>query len=241
MTEPARVGLVLAGGFSTRFEAGEKTLATIAGRPLLAHAIDGVAPAVDGVVVSCREEQLADFRPVFDAAPVTVAPAPDPVTDRGPAAGVANALESVEASLTAVVAGDMPFVDAAFLEELFDRLATAEGEMTAVTDAVTSEDAVTEDIDPEAVVSEDAVTEAVVPEADGYPQPTHAVYRTDALRGAAERALDDGDGSLQNVLDHIDVTAIDERTVASLTPARTFFDVNTGEDLREARGLVGNE
>lgn len=122
METPARVGVVLAGGFATRFAEGEKLLAEVAGEPLLGHAIEGVAPAVDGVVVSCREEQLDAFRPIFDAASVPVAPAPDPEPDQGPTAGLANALEAVSAPWVAVVAGDMPFVDAGFLDELFERV-----------------------------------------------------------------------------------------------------------------------
>lgn len=213
MTQPARAGIILAGGFGIRFADGEKLLATIDGEPLLARAIDGLAPAVDGVVVSCREEQLDDFRPIFDAVSVPVTPAPDPVPDRGPAAGLATALETVDAPWVAVVAGDMPFVDGVFLEWLFDRIADDgdDGDDTA------------------------NGSEGAVPEFDGHRQSTHAVYRTAALREAVEAALDGDDGSLQGVIEQLDVTVVPERTVLSHTSARTFRDVNTVEDIDEVR------
>lgn len=213
MPQPARAGIVLAGGFGTRFEDGEKLLATIDGEPLLARAISGLAPAVDGVVVSCREDQLADFRPIFEAATVPVAPAPDPVTDCGPAAGLATALETVDGPWVAVVAGDMPFVDGAFLEWLFDRVAD---------DGDGGDDAANG-------------SDGAVPALDGHRQSTHAVYRTAALREATTAALEEGEGSLRSVLDRLDVTVVPEREVLSQTSARTFRDVNTVEDLDEVR------
>lgn len=206
MTEPARAGIVLAGGFSTRFEDGDKTLATLAGRPLLAHAIEGVAPAVDGVVVSCREAQLEEFRPIFERFEVPVAPAPDPKPDRGPAAGIANALQAVRAPWVAVVAGDMPFVDGDFLEWLFEQ---------------------------------GAGTDGAVPKIGGYPQPTHAVYRREALEAAAAASTED-DGSLRAVIDRLDVTIVPEETVLSQTDRRTFIDVNTVAELESVREDFGD-
>ncbi len=126
-TASSRAGLVLAGGHSRRFGDREKLLATLDGRPLLAHAVAGIAPAVDGVVVNCRHDQLPGFRPVLRSAPSNVAVAPDPVGGRGPAAGLAAGLASVSTTHAAVVAGDMPFVDAAFLEYLFDRVGRQDG------------------------------------------------------------------------------------------------------------------
>lgn len=48
------LGVVLAGGESRRFGA-DKALATLAGRPLIAHVIDALRPQVDLVVVAGRE------------------------------------------------------------------------------------------------------------------------------------------------------------------------------------------
>lgn len=125
----ARAGLVLAGGRSRRFGDREKLLAELDGRPLLAHAVSGIAPVVDGVVASCRVDQLPSFRPVLRGAIADVAVAPDPVGGQGPAAGLAAGLAPLATTHAAVVAGDMPFVDGGFIDYLFAR---AEGHDGAV-------------------------------------------------------------------------------------------------------------
>ncbi|MFB6163514.1 MAG: molybdenum cofactor guanylyltransferase [Halococcoides sp.] len=116
-----RAGVVLAGGQSTRFEGAEKALATLNGRPLLDHAVEGVATATDLVVVSCRTDQVTAFRHLL-AERSDVVIVPDRVPDRGPVAGLVAALDALDASSVAVVACDHPLVDGAFLEWLFDAL-----------------------------------------------------------------------------------------------------------------------
>lgn len=204
MDSQTRAGLVLAGGFSTRFSGGDKTMATLVDRPLIAHAITGLAPAVERIFVSCREAQLPNFESVFASVSIEVTPVTDPVPNRGPAAALAHVLGVVEEPMVAVVAADMPFVDAAFFEELFD---LAEG------------------------------TDGAVPMVDGHRQSTHGVYRTGPFRDAAHAAAD-GDGSLQAVLGRLNLTEMSEDTVRSLTTLRTFYDVNTVEDLQEVREFL---
>lgn len=126
-TRRGRAGVVLAGGYSTRFGVCEKALVTLEGRALLAHTVDGLSRAVDGVVVNCRRDQLSAFRPVVESTSADVAFVCDPTPDRGPAAGLATALAAVSAPRAAVVACDMPFVDAAFLDWLFESMAGAAG------------------------------------------------------------------------------------------------------------------
>lgn len=128
----ARAGLVLAGGRSRRFGDREKALARLRDRPLLVHVLEGLAPAVDGLVVNCRRDQVPAFRPAVRAAAADVALAPDPVPDRGPAAGLAAGLAAACAPQAAVVACDRPFVDAAFVEYLFERAADAQAAVPRV-------------------------------------------------------------------------------------------------------------
>jgi molybdopterin-guanine dinucleotide biosynthesis protein A len=123
----SRAGIVLAGGYSTRFGQQEEALAELDGTPLLVHAVTGIAPAVDGVVVNCRRDQLPAFRRALTATPTDVVFVCDPAPDRGPAAGLATALSAVAAPVVAVVACDMPFVDAAFLTWLFEEMRDADG------------------------------------------------------------------------------------------------------------------
>lgn len=207
MAPPDRAGLVLAGGYSTRYTRGDKILAEIADRPLLSHAIEGLAPAVSHIVVSCREEQLEAIQPILDSFSISATAVTDENPDRGPVAGLATALDAVEAPWVALVAADMPFVDPDFLEELF-------------------------------TLAEDG--DGAVPVIDGHWQSTHAVYRTTALEDAAE-AVRAVEGSLQDVLDQLEVRWVPEAAVHSHTRGRTFFDVNTVEDLREVRTLVEDD
>ena len=122
-----RTGVVLAGGYSIRFGEREKALAELAGQPLLVHAVNGVTPAVDNVVVNCRRDQLPSFRDALAPVLDDVAFVCDSEPDEGPAAGLATALDAVAASRVAVVACDMPYVDATFLEWLFEVMDEADG------------------------------------------------------------------------------------------------------------------
>lgn len=132
MATPHRAGIVLAGGYSTRFGTQEKALANLDGKPLLAHAVTGIAPAVDGVLVNCRQEQVPRFRDALASVSADVAFVCDPEPDRGPAAGLATACDAVDAPHIAVVACDMPFVDAAFLDWLFGERDDADGVVPCV-------------------------------------------------------------------------------------------------------------
>ena len=122
-----RAGVVLAGGGSTRFGEREKALAELDGKPLLARAVDGLAPAVDGVVVNCRDDQVSAFRSALNSSSTDIAFACDPTPDMGPAAGLVAALAAVAVPRVAVVACDMPFVDARFVDVLFGSMGDAAG------------------------------------------------------------------------------------------------------------------
>jgi molybdopterin-guanine dinucleotide biosynthesis protein A len=115
-------GIVLAGGYSTRFGEDDKALADLDGRPMLAHVVDGLAPAVDAVVVSCRQSQVQDLRPILRYGQVDAATVPDPIPDRGPLAGLANAVDAVETQFVTVAPCDMPFLDTAVVSALRERI-----------------------------------------------------------------------------------------------------------------------
>lgn len=122
-----RTGVILAGGYSTRFGEDDKALARLDNQPLLVHAVNGLAPAVDAVLVNCRREQLPEFRRVLASESTKIAFVCDPEPDAGPAAGLGIALDAVTTPFVAVLACDMPFVDAEFLDWLFGEIDDAEG------------------------------------------------------------------------------------------------------------------
>jgi molybdenum cofactor guanylyltransferase len=108
MSARASIGAVLAGGESSRMGA-PKAGVDLAGRPLVAHAIEAVVAAgLEPVVVAKPRSELPriDCPVIRDAHPVP-----------HPAAGILTALEACGAPVV-VVACDMPFVPAPLLASL---------------------------------------------------------------------------------------------------------------------------
>ena len=203
MSDRPRSGVVLAGGYSTRFGEADKALAAVGGRPMLARVVDRLAAVVDRIIVSCRADQQSAFEAALDGVgggtPVEFVLDPDP--DEGPLAGLAASLAAVETTYAAVVACDMPFVDPTFVAVLFERAA--------------GHDAAVPELD------------------DGHLQPTQAVYRADQLRAVAARRLAADRRSLHGALDELDTVVLPASTVAAHTDWRSLRDVNSRADLEE--------
>jgi len=116
-----RTGVIVAGGYATRFGEGDKAVADLAGTPMIRRVADRLAPVIDRLVVNCRPDQrtaIADALAGYDH-PVTVAEDDEP--DRGPMTGMLTGLYAVESGFAVVVACDMPFVAPGLVEYLFDR------------------------------------------------------------------------------------------------------------------------
>ncbi|MCW5731587.1 MAG: molybdenum cofactor guanylyltransferase MobA [Alphaproteobacteria bacterium] len=103
------VGVVLAGGLARRMGGGDKCLLALAGRPLLAHVLERLAPQVGSIVINANGDpaRFAAFgRPVVA----------DPVTGfAGPLAGVLAGMEwaaghAPDAGDIVTVPGDGPFL-----------------------------------------------------------------------------------------------------------------------------------
>ena len=116
-----RTGLVVAGGYATRFGDGDKAVADLAGTPMVRRVADRLAPTVDRLVVNCRPAQREAIEAALSgyARPVTVAEDDEP--DQGPMTGILAGLRTVETDFAVVVACDMPFVAPALVEHLFER------------------------------------------------------------------------------------------------------------------------
>jgi molybdenum cofactor cytidylyltransferase len=127
MTEIARAGaLVLASGLSRRFGPSDKLLALLDGRPLASHiaATLGAMPLKSRVAV-CAAGNSA-VRALFEAEGFAVIDNPDPA--RGQASSLVlglAALAETQPAAMLVCLGDMPFVSAAHLAALVDRLSPA--------------------------------------------------------------------------------------------------------------------
>ncbi len=118
MIAPTIWGVILAGGRSSRMGGGDKALLALAGRPMLAHVVDRLAPQVAALALSANGDpgRFAAF-----GLPVL----PDPVPGQpGPLAGILAGLDwAAERGARAVVStpADTPFLP----RDLVARLAAA--------------------------------------------------------------------------------------------------------------------
>lgn len=81
--------------------------------------------------------------------------------------------------------------------------------------------------------------DAVVPVLDGRSEPTHAAYSKVCL-SAIEARLEADDLKIARFFDDVRVKYVSQRRVEEIDPRRrSFFNVNTEEDLARARLLVG--
>lgn len=81
--------------------------------------------------------------------------------------------------------------------------------------------------------------DAVVPVLDDRPEPTHAAYSKVCL-SAIEARLEAGDLKIARFFDDVRVKYVSQRRVEKIDPERrSFFNVNTEEDLARAHLLAG--
>lgn len=169
-------GVVLAGGDSRRFGDGDKALADLGGRPLLAHVVDTVEVSTDGtplLAVASEDESTRLTRALSDDGYRVEVVVDDP-SFSGPLAGLVAAAERADHPWLLVCGCDMPLVSRSTFEVLYDRAS------------------------PE--------TDAVVPVVEGHDQPLHALYRRDdvvravaGLEGSGPRALLDRVEAIERV------------------------------------------
>jgi molybdopterin-guanine dinucleotide biosynthesis protein A len=134
------------------------------------------------------------------------------VFDPSPHAGVlpalAAGLEAAEGDLCLAVACDMPFVSRRLFEHLLE-------------------------------VQQHFDADVVIPRTAGFLEPMHAIYRRLPTLEAIRAALQRGEQRMISYLSAVRVREIDETEWRELDPQGTaFFNVNTPEDLAEARRLA---
>ena len=104
--------VILAGGRATRLPG--KLTADAGGLPMIARVLRNVRASSRDIVVSCSHDLLPRIASLVDV-PVVV----DEERDRGPVGGMLAAFAASNASPIFAVAGDAPFVDAAFADRLY--------------------------------------------------------------------------------------------------------------------------
>ena len=103
---------ILAGGRATRFEGRDKSGILVGGRPILDRQLEALEQISDDVMIAGRSPSTA--RPGDGRIRVLE----DRIPGCGPLAGIEAALAAARHRVLVVVACDMPFVGAAFLEYL---------------------------------------------------------------------------------------------------------------------------
>lgn len=121
-----RYGVVVAGGRSTRFGDRDKAVADLAGTPMLRRVADRLRPTVDALVVNGRADQRDAVLDALEGYPLDVTYAEDADPHEGPVAGLRDGLRAVAdaagpGTYAVAVACDMPFVERAVVDLLFDR------------------------------------------------------------------------------------------------------------------------
>lgn len=111
----ATTAVIVCGGRATRLEGRDKPLLDLAGRPLIGHVIDRLAPQVEAVVLACSAAGAAAYRQF--GWPV----ATDAEPGQGPLAGLAAALPRVGTPWVLLAPADTPFLP----KDLVARLASA--------------------------------------------------------------------------------------------------------------------
>lgn len=212
MADPAPVrGVVLAGGDSTRFGDGDKALATLDGRPLLAHVVEALSTATGATpLVAVGSDDEADrYRSAVEVPFEAVVDRPGWA---GPLAGLLAAAEAADETWLLVCGCDMPLVTA----EGFEALLAAAGVPAAGP-----------------VAPRAAEVAAVVPVVDGHDQPLHALYRRRAVREArADLPPAAGPRALLSVLApvvRVPATAVEAPLATAVTNG------NTREELDRLR------
>jgi molybdopterin-guanine dinucleotide biosynthesis protein A len=113
------IGLILAGGRSTRMGGRDKAFVTLSGRPLIAHTVDRLRPQVDALVINSNGDpaRFAEYR-----LPVIA----DTLTGyQGPLAGIHAGLARHPEAFLVTVAVDIPLLPADLVARLRAGLGTA--------------------------------------------------------------------------------------------------------------------
>ncbi|MFW5911223.1 MAG: molybdenum cofactor guanylyltransferase [Halolamina sp.] len=221
--------VIVAGGRSTRFGDDDKAVAPLAGTPMIRRVADRLEPVVDELMVNCRDDQRAAIDESLEGFPLPTMFALDPEVDQGPMAGIRNGCRAAEGEYAAVVACDMPFVDPATIQYLFDR---ASGEVVPEN----ADDRIVEHDDDEGEPPFDA---AVPRLGDGWYQTTQAVYQPDAMAAACDAALERGDRKILASLEELSFAVVSEAELEAVTDPATFENINTQAEFAAAAERLG--
>jgi molybdenum cofactor guanylyltransferase len=209
-----RSAVILAGGNGRRL-GEEKALLVFEGRPLICWTTEKLHLVADEVVVVARDEAHAE-RLQEIISNFTLAPEPrviftwDRVAGFGPVAGLSAGMMRSRGKFAFATGCDLPFLNPRVIERLFE---------------LVNED-------------EEGYDAAVPVQANGFFEPLHCVYHRKKMLSACERALERAERRIHAPLQELCVRRIFMDLLRPIDPdLLSFFNLNTREDLQEARML----
>ncbi len=207
---------ILAGGRATRFGGLDKGAAIVHGRTILDRQLTALTAITDDILyVGAKPptEYRACLREVADTRP-----------GLGPLAGLEAALGAARDGTVLVVAGDMPFLTAPFLDFL----------------ARLVDDAGTGPAGAPATPWVPAGFDAAIPRTERGWHPLAAAYRR-ACHTRVLGRLNAGQLAVHALLDELRVREIDREAIAPFgEPDRLLANVNTPADLDQIQSLAGH-
>jgi molybdopterin-guanine dinucleotide biosynthesis protein A len=194
--------VIQAGGESRRM-GQDKGLAPFLGKPLISRVIQRISPIADELLITTnRPEAYKSLDlPLF----------PDLIPGRGALGGLYTALSAATFPFVAVVACDMPFINA--------------GLLAAERDILLAEDVA-----------------AVIPHLGGGVEPFHAAYRREVCLPHIRAALDADKWRADAWFSQVKIHLMRKEQIIQYDPElRSFWNVNTPEELHEAEKMVNTD
>jgi molybdopterin-guanine dinucleotide biosynthesis protein A len=217
-------GAILAGGRSTRFGDRDKAVAPLASVPMVRRVADRLVGDDDPVPPGA--ERAAGGDPIVDELVINCRP-----DQRAP---IADALDGLPVPLRWAVDEEPDMGPVAGIRNAC-RAATGEYVAAVACDMPF--------VDPgflAGLAGDAAGHEAAIPRLDDrWHQTTQAVYHTEAMAAACERALARGDRKVLAPIDDLDRIVVDDAAIRERTTERTFTNVNTQAELAEAETAIG--
>ena len=200
---------VLAGGESRRAGSGNnKAFMSLRGKQLIKYVVERAAEAAGEVIVVIKKS--GNPAEYRHLLPEKIQVVCDDVSGKGPLAGFVSGMKGLDVEYAVVLACDMPFVKPTVLKYLLKR-------------------------------AEDDRADLAIPRwPNGYIEPLQAVYKAASTLREAKDALEKDErkiAALIQRLKRIIYVPVVEIEVYD-PPLLTFFNVNTGEDLEKAEGLL---
>lgn len=88
------------------------------------------------------------------------------------------------------------------------------------------------------LIAHDVAADIIVPQIDGRLEPLHAVYSRSCIPHIADQ-LAAGSRQIIGFYDQVNTDVIDEKSLRLIDPElRSFFNINTADDLRAAEAIV---